>query len=156
MTDETALRRQLVKLLTASEAHSDLDEVVDGFDVASRGVRPENGERSPWEILEHIRIALWDLLQVALDPQHESPDYPDGYWPRSPQPPDDASWENTINAIKNDMKTFADLLSDESRDLFAPFPGQEYQTVLRLALVAADHNAYHIGQLVTLQQLLCG
>ena len=119
-----------------------------------RGERPAGQPHTLWRLLEHLRIAQWDILEFSRRADHVSPAWPDGYWPPEDGPPDDAAWEKSIEAVQRDREAFAELLADEGRDLFEPFAWGQGQTLLREALLIADHNAYHIGQMVTLRQLL--
>jgi hypothetical protein len=154
MNNATALRRQLVELLGSSHAHADFDAAVKNLPVELRGKRPRGAERSPWELLEHLRIAQWDILEFARDAGHRSPPFPEGYWPASAVPPDDKAWEKSVRSFHRDRQALCDLVMDPGTDLYAKIPHGEGQTVLREALLAADHNAYHIGQLVLVRKLL--
>jgi DinB superfamily len=119
-----------------------------------RGKRPRGAEHSAWEILEHLRIAQWDILEFSRNPKHKSPDWPKGYWPSAAEPPDDRAWDKSVSAFRKDLKAMCDLLADKSTDLFAKIPHGDGQTILREALLTADHNAYHLGELVLLRRLL--
>lgn len=154
MPNDFPLRRQLVKLLTGSEAHVDFDAAIENLPAELRGKRPKGTDHSPWELLEHLRIAQWDILEYAIDPKHQSPEFPAGYWPKSPAPPSAAAWQKSVRGFRNDLKRLCDLVMDESTDLYARIPHGEGQTILRQALLTADHNAYHIGQLVLVRRLL--
>jgi hypothetical protein len=149
-----ALRYQLVKLLEESEAHAAFDDAVKEMPFESQGQIPKGGEHSPWQLLEHLRIAQWDILEFAIDPKHKSPKFPDGYWPKNPAPPDTQAWKRSADAFRADRKRFCALLNEESTDLFAKIPHGDGQTLLRQTLVAADHNAYHLGQLILVRRLL--
>lgn len=151
---EKALREQVVSLLTSSHAHVTFDAAIKGLPVELRGKRPRNAAHSPWEIIEHLRIAQWDILEFSRDAKHVSPDWPSGYWPKKPAPPDDKSWDKTVRAFRRDLKAMSDLVSDESTKLDARIPHGDGQTILREALLLADHNAYHIGELVLVRRLL--
>jgi hypothetical protein len=152
MTD--ILRKQVLSLLTWNEAHADFHAATENLPTKLRGVRPEGAEHSPWEVLEHLRITLSDILEFSRDAQHKSPDFPKGYWPQSPEPPNDKAWDASVKGFQKDLKAMCDLVADESTDLFAKIPHGDGQTILREALLVADHNAYHIGQLVLLRRLL--
>ena len=104
--------------------------------------------------MEHLRICQWDILEFSRDPGHVSPAFPDGYWPDSDAPPDESAWEGSIDAIVMDLNSMIDLVNNPATDLFTPIPHGDGQTVLREALLVADHNAYHLGQLMTLQRAL--
>ena len=154
MRHDKALRERLVKLLKGGDAHADFETAVKDFPANLRGKRLEGAAHSPWEVLEHLRIAQWDLLEFSRNGKHKSPDFPDGYWPATPTPPDDKAWNHSVQAFRRDLDAFCDMISDEKTDLFAPIPHGDGQTILREALVAADHNAYHLGQFVTLRRML--
>ncbi len=148
------LRQHLLTLLAGKGAHADFDAAVEGLPAELRGIRPADLPHSPWELLEHLRIAQWDILQFIRDPRHQSPDFPSGYWPRTPDPPDDAAWEQSIDSFHADHQAITALLADPATDLFAKLPHGDGQTVLRELLLVADHNAYHIGELVLTRRLL--
>jgi hypothetical protein len=154
MDNQSALRQQLIENLRSSHAHIEFAQAVDDFPAPLRGVRPRGLPHSAWELLEHMRIALWDIVEFARDPDHNSPSWPDGYWPACPAPPDEAAWENSINAFRQDLNSLCALIADDATDLFARIPHGAGQTILREALLAVDHNAYHLGQLVLVRRLL--
>ena len=154
MQTELLLRQQLVRLMTTSEAHADYDKAVSEMPTDLQGKTPEGAEHSPWQILEHLRITLWDILEFSRDPSHQSPQWPEGYWPESATPPDGAAWNLSVEVFHKDLKAMCDLVEDSSTDLYAPIPGGDGQTVLREALLVADHNAYHVGQLVLVRRQL--
>jgi hypothetical protein len=153
MNDDKALREHLLYLLTKDGAHAGFDDAVKDFPAALRGVRPAGSPHSPWELLEHLRIAQWDILEFTRD-QHVSPDFPKGYWPTSPEPPSAEAWDESVGKFRSDREALAKLLSDPATDLFAKLPHGEGQTVLREVLLTADHNAYHLGQLLLVRRLL--
>jgi len=152
--DEKALREHLVNLLQGGNAHTDFDSAVKGLPVELRGKRPKGSPHSPWELLEHLRIAQRDILEFARNPDHESPAWPEGYWPKSPAPPSGAAWTRSVKQFRDDLAAMCDLVRDPATDLFAPLPHGDGQTVLREALLVADHNSYHLGQLVLVRRLL--
>lgn len=154
MSAEAALREHLVSLLTGSHAHVSFEDAIKGLPVALRGKRPKGGLHSPWEIVEHLRIAQWDILQFSRDAKHKSPEWPVGYWPRKAAPPDDKAWDRSVRAFRKDLKAMSSLIADETTDLVAKIPHGDGQTILREALLTADHNAYHIGELVLVRRLL--
>jgi len=154
MQGEKSLRQHLVKLLSGGDAHVGFDGAVEGLPAELRGKRPAGAEQSPWELLEHLRIAQWDILEFSRDAKHKSPDFPEGYWPEKPAPPSTDAWEKSVLAFRKDLKSMCELVSDEKTDLLAKIPHGDGQTVLREALVLADHNAYHLGQLVLTRRLL--
>ncbi len=150
----TALRKQLVENLRSSNAHADFAQSIKDFPSELRGKRPKGAPHSPWEVLEHMRIAQWDILEFSRDGRHQSPKWPEGYWPPQPEPPDDKAWDRSVHQFCQDTDAFSKLIEDESIDLFAKIPHGDGQTPLREALLAADHNAYHLGQLVLLRRTL--
>ncbi len=154
MKNDKALREHLVKLLKGGDAHADFDAVVKDFPAKARGQKPEGAAHSPWEVLEHLRIAQWDILEFSRNPKHVSPEFPAGYWPAGAAPPDAKAWDKSVSAFRADLEAMAKLVSAETTDLFARIPHGEGQTVLREALVLADHNAYHLGELVLLRRTL--
>jgi DinB superfamily len=149
-----ALRDQLVKLLEGGTAHADFDRAVERFPAALRGVKPAGAPHSAWELLEHLRLAQWDMLEFSRNPRHKSPPWPDGYWPATPEPPKPGAWNKSVAAFRADLEAMRKLVSDPRSDLFTPFAHGDGQTLLREALQLADHNAYHLGELVFLRRLL--
>jgi hypothetical protein len=154
MQSDKLLRQHLEKLLLGGEAHATFDAAIKDLPVRLRGKRPAGAEHSPWQLLEHLRIAQSDILEFSRDAKHESPKWPEGYWPIKPAPPDKNAWEKSVRAFRRDLKAMCSLVSDEKTDLFAPIAHGDGQTILREALLLADHNAYHLGQLVLLRRLL--
>jgi hypothetical protein len=150
---DKSLREHLVNLLTKEEAHAGFDKAVANFPAKLRGKRPEGSPHSAWELLEHLRIAQWDIVEFSKDARHKSPDWPSGYWPKNPAPPDDDAWNHSLESFRKDLKTMVALVT-EAPDLYAALPHGDGQTLLREALVLADHNAYHVGELVLLRRLL--
>ncbi len=155
MTTETALREHLVKLLTSAWAHVTAEDGIAGVPPDRRGVRLPGHPHTIWQLLEHLRICQDDLVEYSRDPNHASPDFPAGYWPDSDTPEDEEAWEASVTAFKHGLQKMVDLVSDPSRDLFEAFPwSEEGHTLLREALILADHNAYHLGQIVQLKKAL--
>lgn len=148
------LRQHIINLLKGGHAHATFDDAVKNFPPELRGKKPKGAEYSAWQLLEHLRIAQWDILEFTRDPNHKSPDWPSGYWPAKPAPPDEKAWDKSVRAFRRGLKELSDMVADETVDLFARIPHGDGQTVLREALLAADHNAYHIGQLVLVRRLL--
>ena len=151
---DAALRQHLVYLLTDGGAHISIDKAVEHLPVSLRGAKPAKAPHTPWQIVEHVRIAQWDILEFSRSAAHASPDFPDGYWPSSAAPPNARAWNESLRAFQKDLKAMIALVTDPSTDLFARIPHGDGQTILREALLVADHNAYHLGQLVLLRQLL--
>ena len=148
------LRKHLVELLRGGQAHLTFDDAIEGIPPALRGKRPKGAAHSPWELLEHLRIAQWDILEFSRSAKHESPDWPDGYWPKSPQPPTRNAWKQSADAFRADLEAMIKLVSNPKSDLIAKIPHGDGQTLLREALLVADHNAYHYGQLATVKHQL--
>jgi hypothetical protein len=151
---DKSLRQHLVSLLTEEGAHVQFDKAVDGLAADLRGKRPAGAPHSPWEILEHMRIAQWDILEFTRDPKHVSPEFAAGYWPKTQAPPDDKAWDNSVKAFRADLREMVELIEDKKADLLAPLPHDKEKTVLREVLVLADHNAYHVGHMVLVRRLL--
>jgi hypothetical protein len=154
MQNEESLRQHLARVLQWGDAHARLDDAVRDFPPELRGVRPNGSPHSAWELLEHLRIALWDILEFSRDATHASPDFPRGYWPGAAEPPDPAAWDASVAAIRGHLRDFEELVNDPATDLFAPIAHGEGQTILREVLLAADHNAYHLGQLMLVRRIL--
>jgi len=154
MKNEKSLREHVLNLLKGDGAHVDFEAAVKDLPANFRGKRPKGAEHSPWEVLEHLRIAQWDILEFIRNPKHVSPEFPSGYWPRSETPPSEKSWDQAVAAFRADLKAIGDLLPNDSTDLFAPLPHAEDKTILREVLLVADHNSYHLGELVLLRRLL--
>jgi DinB superfamily len=148
------LREHLLDLLRGKGAHLTFDEAVADLPAALRGAQATGGPHTPWRLLEHLRIAQWDILEFSRNARHVSPDFPTGYWPQGDAPPDDKAWDRSVAAFRVDLKAMQDLVGDPAIDLFARIPHGDGQTILREALVLADHNAYHIGQMVMLRRAL--
>ena len=152
--NDAALRKHLVELLTGGHAHATFEQAVKDLPVELRGKTPKGAEHSPWQLVEHLRLAQSDILEFSRDAKHQSPKWPDGYWPKEKAPADEKAWDKSLRAFKKDLKEMAALVEDPKTDLFAKIPHGDGQTILREALLAADHNAYHIGQLVLVRRLL--
>jgi hypothetical protein len=149
-----SLRQHVVNLLAGKGAHADFDTAIKDLPAAARGKRPEGAEHSPWEVLEHLRIAQWDILEFSVNRDHTSPEWPSGYWPKSLAPESAVEWSQSVEHFRRDLKRMSALVSSEDTDLFGKIPHGDGQTILREALLVADHNAYHIGELVLLRRLL--
>ena len=119
-----------------------------------RGTTLHGAPYTPWQLLEHLRIAQWDILEFSRDTEHVSPEFPEGLWPETTEPPDEGAWEASVARFRADLKAMVELVSDPSTDLVTPLPHGTGQTVLREAMLVADHNAYHLGQLVLLRRML--
>jgi len=154
MKNDLALRQHLVKLLTGGEAHADFNSAIKDFPAELRGKTPRGAEHSPWKVLEHLRMAQWDILDFSTNPKYKPMEWPKEYWPTTDAPPDEKAWDKSVRAFRKDLKAMCNLVEDEKTDLFAKIPHGDGQTILREALVVADHNSYHLGQLVLLRRLL--
>ena len=154
MNDDRPLRDHLVKLLDWDHAHVRFDDAVKDFPPELRGRRPAGGPHSPWELLEHLRIAQWDILEFTRDARHVSPAFPAGYWPASEAPPAESAWDESVAAFRADLRAMVSLVADPAVDLYGKIPHGDGQTVLREILLVADHNAYHVGQLMMVRRLL--
>ena len=153
MSDQV-LREHVLSMLRGGGAHLDFEAAIADLPEELRGARVANVPHTPWRLLEHMRIAQWDILEFSRNPEHLSPDWPDGYWPNGDAPPDAKSWDKSIEAFRADAQAMIDLVADPGTDLFAEIPHGDGQTILREALLVADHNAYHLGQLVVLRRCL--
>ena len=154
MDTNKTLRAELDRLLSGKGAHADFEQAIADLPANLRGAKPHGTPHSAWELLEHLRIAQWDMLEFSRDAKHNSPPWPSGYWPASAAPPDAAAWKHSVEAFRHDLAAMRKLVANPASDLFTPFPHGEGQTLLRENLQLADHNAYHIGELVSLRRLL--
>lgn len=151
---DKALREHLLYLLRGGGAHIDFEAVIADFPAALINRKVEHIPYTPWQVLEHMRIAQWDILEFSRDARHVSPKWPEGYWPADDANADAATWQASVEAFRADLKTMEDLVEDSAANLFAPIPHGDGQTILREALLVADHNAYHLGVLSTLKRIL--
>jgi len=151
-TSSELLIAELKKLLNGGGAHVGFNEAVKGLTLEQVGQQVYNLPYSIWQLAEHIRIAQWDMLEFSKDGNHQSPEWPEGYWPKEAAPEDLATWEKTLKQIDQDREAFIQLL--ETSDLYAEIPHGSGQSILREALQIADHNAYHIAEIVVARRLL--
>jgi len=152
IASDFALRDHLLHLLRGGGAHADFEHAIAGMPSKLHGAAVAGAAHSPWQLLEHMRIAQWDILEFSRNPKHVSPKWPEGYWPPSSTPAE-GEWDRSVNAFRSDLKAMETLVS-AADDLFARIPGGNGQTLLREALLVADHNAYHLGQFIQLRRLL--
>ena len=149
-----SLREHLLELLTGGHAHAKFEDAVDDLSERLRGAKPANFPHSPWMILEHLRIAQRDILEFSCNEKHKSPKWPEGYWPTTEAPPTAGAWKNSVDQFAADLNAMKDLVRNSKTDLFAKIPWGDGQTILREALMLADHNSYHVAQLVDVRRLL--
>ena len=154
MPDDSSLREHLVQLLEGGNAHATFDQATRGFPAARAGERPSGLPHSAWELVEHMRIAQNDILRFCQSADYHSPDWPAGYWPSSPAPERESQWRTSLHAFRDDRAEFLGMVRDPAADLYRKFAWGEGQTLLREALLVADHNAYHLGQLVLVRRAL--
>ncbi|MGA8271880.1 MAG: DinB family protein [Candidatus Sulfotelmatobacter sp.] len=148
------LREHLVALLTGGGAHATFDDAVKDMPENLRGVKPQGLPHSPWMLLDHLRLAQWDILEFSRNSKYKAPKWPDDYWPKAAAPPSATAWGKTVQQFRKDLKTMQDLVANPKTDLYARIPWGDGQTILREALLLADHNAYHIAQLIDVRRLL--
>jgi len=148
------LRQHLLDLLKGGNAHASFEDVVNDFPVKLAGQKPAGQPHSAWRLLEHLRIAQWDILEFSRNARHKSPKWPQGYWPKEDAPADEAAWQQSVNGFKSNLKAIETLVSDPKTDLYAKISWGEGQTILREVLLVADHNAYHVGELLMIRRLL--
>jgi hypothetical protein len=151
---EAALREQLVSLLKGGGAHVHFMDAIENFPAGKRGTYAQGLAHTGWQLLEHARIAQWDILEFSRSHEHVSPEFPEGYWPKTPAPASEEEWNKTVEAFKHDLREMIKLIENTRTDLYAKIPHGQGQTILREALVLADHNSYHLGQLVDLRRAL--
>ena len=148
MDKDKALRAHLLELLDGESAHISLESVLRDFPVEK--INHRVGEsHTAWQLLEHIRLAQWDILDFSTNPNYEEKTFPDDYWPKDEGTPE--RWRESVQQVLDDLQAMRDLVADEASDLFAKIPHGSGQTMLREAMLVADHNAYHLGQLVMLR-----
>ena len=148
------LREHIIYLLNGGGAHARFDDVVKDMPDELRGTKPHGLPHSVWMLLEHLRLAQWDILEFSRNSKHKSPEWPKAYWPKTEAPPSTAAWNKSIQQFRSDLKAMQDLVANPKTDLFTRIPWGDGQTILREALLVADHNAYHLGQLVDVRRLL--
>ncbi len=148
------LRRELLALLEGGNAHMGFAEVVADFPPEHINSKPPHTPYSFWHFVEHIRIAQWDILEFIRNPRHVSPDYPEGYRPRPTEKTDERGWQNSVNGVLADLESLQEIVRDPKTDFFAPIPHARSYTIFREIVLAADHNAYHVGELAVLRQVM--
>jgi len=148
------LRRQLILQLEGGAAYASVEETIRDIPATYAGRRLDEVARTLWQLLEHMRIAQWDILRFTIDRSHVSPPWPDGYWPETDEPPDDRAWSISVEAFLGDLGEVKRLASDPASDLSARIEWGTGQTILREILLVADHNAYHLGQLMLIRRAI--
>jgi hypothetical protein len=151
-----SLRTHVLDLLKGGNAHITPEKVLPDFPESLRATKIAKFPHTAWQLLEHLRLAQWDILEFTRDPKHKSPPWPSGYWPKSGEPPDRHAWKKSTDQFFADLKAMAQLVANPATDLFAKIPHGDGQTILREALVLADHNSYHLGQIEVLRKALEG
>lgn len=151
MDEQKELRAHLSELLEGKFAHIDIESALERFPVEKMNAGVENFPHTAWHLLEHIRIAQWDILEFSRDPKHVSPEFPDGYWNLSEGTTED--WKKSVAAVLENLQEIRDLVSDEKNDLFKKIPHGDGQTLFREVLLASDHTAYHLGQIMVLEKI---
>jgi hypothetical protein len=154
MSSDIAVREHLIWLLEGGHAHVKFDDVMKDFPVDRAGERPAGLPYSAWELLEHVRIAQNDMLRFSLSAEHVSPEWPAGYWPATPAPKSEGEWGKSLRSFRKDLAEFVAAIRDPGQDLYRTLPWGQGQTLFREALQIADHNSYHLGQLVLVRRLL--
>ncbi len=152
-TSKNILRKQLSEILDSGNAHANLDAALEGIPANLRGKTVHNLPYSIWSLVKHIEIAQEDIVDFCINPSYKNKSWPDDYWPASAAPRDEKEWDDTLKKIKNDRQRMIDLI-EKGENLYVPFKHGEGQHLLREILLIADHNAYHIGQIVVLRRLL--
>jgi len=150
---DRSLREHVLYLLGGGGAHVSFDDAIAGMPAEMRGEKPPGMDHSVWDLLEHMRLAQWDILEFSRDRKHKSPEWPEGYWPADKQP-STAQWNASVKKFRSDLKAMQGLVKNPKTDLFAKIPWGDGQTILREALLVADHNAYHLGQIVDVRRRL--
>jgi DinB superfamily len=153
---QKSIRTHVLDLLTGGNAHIAPEKVLPDFPEKLRAVKVAKFPHTAWQLLEHLRIAQWDILEFSLNAEHQSPPWPKGYWPTTEAPPDRHAWKKSVDQFFADLKTMEQLVANPAEDLFAKIPHGDGQTILREALVLADHNSYHLGQIEMLRKALEG
>jgi len=152
--NDKALRKHVLSLLGGRNAHIGFEGFIKDFPVAACGRKIAGLPYTAWQVLEHMRIAQWDILEFSRDAVHVSPKFPKGYWPDPDESGNEELWESTVAKFRDDLKQMEELVADESVDLLARIPHGKGQTILREALLVADHNSYHLGVLLVMSRLL--
>jgi len=154
METDKIIRGQFYDLLKGGNAHMSFADAVSGFPLREINRRLPNASYTVWHLLEHMRIAQWDILEFVMNPDHVSPEFPGGYWPKPDEMATAARWRRTIKEFSADLAAFEDLVKNPKTDFFTPIPHARAYSIFREVLLAADHNAYHTAEIVTIRRLL--
>ena len=154
MKQDQQLRGKLISHLKGGEAFSGPDKILKGISLKNAGKQAGNLPYTIWQLMDHLRIALWDILEFSRNADYQSPAWPEDYWPEEKAPAGQEALDNCRKAIFEGMDEMVKLVQDEANDLFTPFPHGHGQTLLREALLVVEHNAYHLGQIVLIRRLL--
>lgn len=154
MAEDQELRKYVKWLLAEGRAHVSFERAVADLPVAHRGAKLPGTPHTAWRLLEHMRLAQWDIVEFCRSAEHVSPSFPEGYWPQGDAPPSEEAWDRSVATFRADLEAMQQMVTDPERDLFAPVPHDPKHTILEQALILADHNAYHVGQLVMLRRAL--
>jgi hypothetical protein len=153
-SSDKQLREHVVELLNGRGAHASFDDVVKNMPENLRGVKPNGLPHTAWMLLEHLRLAQRDILEFSRNSKYKAPKWPDDYWPKAEAPPSAAAWTKSIQQFRKDLKAMQELVANPKTDLFASIPWGDGQTILREALLVADHNSHHLGQIIDVRRLL--
>ena len=153
-SQDKPLREHVVYLVNGGGAHATFEDAIKSLPEKLRGMKPKGLPHSAWMLLEHLRLAQRDILEFSRNPEYKASKWPEDYWPKKEAPPSTAAWNKSIQQFREDRRAILDLVENPKRDLFALIPWGEGQTILREALLVADHNAYHIAQLIDVRRLL--
>jgi hypothetical protein len=153
-SSDKLLREHVVELLNGRGAHASFDDVVKNMPENLRGVKPNGLPHTAWMLLEHLRLAQWDILEFSRNPKYKAPKWPDDYWPKTEAPPSAAAWTKSVQQFRKDLKAMQELVTNPKTDLYASVPWRDGQTILREALLVADHNSHHLGQFIDVRRLL--
>jgi hypothetical protein len=154
MNTDQSLRQHLLELLDGGHAHATFDTMVGDLPATLRGQVPKGLPHSPWMLLEHLRITQWDILNFCRNPKYKELKWPEDYWPKEPSPSTAAAWDKSIKSFHDDLEAMKKLVNDPKTDLFAKISWGDGQTILREAMLVADHNSHHLGQLIDVRRLL--
>ena len=154
MNSDQSLRKHVIALLDGGQAYSTFAEIVANFPAKLRGEVPTGLAHSGWMLLEHLRLTQWDILEFSRNPKYVAAKWPDDYWPKNPSPPNATAWDKSVKSFQDDLAAMKKLISKPKTDLFAKIPWGDGQTILREALLIAEHNAHHLGQMIDIRRLL--